>query len=105
MINMAEQIIKTPLHEVFLDQVRAFETANPEEGKRLAGELMYWGSSVGVGNQSLWDAMEAQVEHRVKVYSSEGHDISPEEFVVSLFAPNSEGQITADVIMERLQIG
>ncbi|OGM30852.1 hypothetical protein A2630_02515 [Candidatus Woesebacteria bacterium RIFCSPHIGHO2_01_FULL_44_10] len=102
---MAEQVSSTPLREVFLDKVVAFEKAYPDEGEKLGGELLSWGSFVGGEEGTLWDLIESQIRYRAGIYQVEGHETNPEDFIDYLFAPNPKGEITADIIMGRLQVG
>jgi hypothetical protein len=102
------EIVKSqdPLVEKFLQEAYAFGEKYPEEGKNLLGELMYYAASVAplTRASSVWEVLSKQINFQVEEIRKSGHKTSAREFIKDLFIPNKEGEITADIIMARLQL-
>lgn len=96
-----------PLRRKFLERAKAFSDKYPKEGKTLLGDLMLYGSfAPGMGGDAtLWDIIKSQINHRVSISQQRGNIKTAEDFIDQLFEPNNSGEITADIIMGRLQIG
>jgi len=104
---MSERITtQDPLAKEFLQKAYAFGEKYPEEGKNLLGELMQYAASVAplTRASSVWGALREQINFQVEELRKSGHKISTGEFIEDLFIPNKEGEITADIIMARLQL-
>lgn len=95
-----------PLKRTFLQEAYAFGEKYPEEGKNLLGELVLYAASVASLTQpsSVWGVLSEQINFQVEEIRKSGHKISAGEFIKDLFIPNKEGEITADIIMARLQL-
>jgi hypothetical protein len=94
------------LKRTFLQEAYAFGEKYPEEGKNLLGELMHYAASVASLTQvsSVWGVLSEQINFQVEEIRKSGHKTSAGEFIKDLFIPNKEGEITADIIMARLQL-
>jgi len=106
---MPERVAQRSLREVLVERMEAFRRDHPDEAKVLDGALLEYGTSIPEEEwaklDNLGDIVVAQIEHRVEEHREEGDEISPEDFIGMLFALASDGKITADRIMERLQTG
>ncbi len=94
------------LKRTFLQEAHAFGEKYPEEGKNLMGELMHYAASVIPLTQasSFWEVLSGQINFQVGELRRSGHEINAERFIGDLFIPNKEGEITAGIIMARLQL-
>ncbi|MFH1970825.1 MAG: hypothetical protein ABIJ05_00370 [Patescibacteria group bacterium] len=54
---------------------------------------------------TLGEILTSQIEYRVEEHCKAGNQITTEEFVEMLFSPNPKGEINADIIIGRIQIG
>lgn len=81
-----------------------FKKTHPKESKIMWGEIYDWGAEM-VEECSLKKAITTQIERRIKERNLSGESISPEQFIEELFCPDCTGEITAEVITRRLQIG
>lgn len=98
------------LREHFEEKLNEFSERFPEEGHRLAGQLMLYGGTVADREPrpyaTLWDMLYTQIMHRVTQHHANGDTaMIPEMFIDFLFAPNTAGEISAEIIMGRLQVG
>ena len=102
---MVEQALqgKTTI-DIFEKRAIELQKVNPEESKKLAGELLYWASSVDP-NGTFGETLASQINYQVREQCKSGNPTTTEKFVEMLFSPNPEGKIDADIIMGRLQIG
>lgn len=89
----------------FLERVKSFSESNPEEGKFLKGEMKIWAGSGPGRGKTNWDTIKNQILYRVQQHKTYGHDLTPEQFIDSLFEPNPGGKIDHEIIMARFQIG
>lgn len=96
-----------PTYEILEEQLTVFSKEHSEESKNLQGELMQWGAAVmeAAGVETLGELVVLRIEQSVANINYEGDKTTVEEYVKSLFSPNETGQITADTIMARLQLG
>jgi hypothetical protein len=106
----SEPISKRPTVQVFLDRAKQFHDEYPEESGHLLGELMLWGAAVVdsghvTGGGTLADMVASQIDYSVQASREAGSQITTEEFVEGLFSENPDGEISADIIMGRLQLG
>jgi hypothetical protein len=91
--------------ELFFARANRFSAENPIESKRLYGELLSWASAVATNigsNLKLGDILDKQIRSGIK--ASRGY-VAPEQYVDGLFEKNLRGEVTADIIMARLQLG
>lgn len=106
MLESEETKTQDSLKGTFLQEAYAFGEKYPEEGKNLLGELMHYAASVSplTRASSVWEVLSGQINFQVEEIRKSGHEISAEGFTKDLFIPNKEGEITADIIMARLQL-
>lgn len=88
--------------DIFQKRAIEFQKVNPQESRRLAGELLLWASSTNQKG-SLGEILATQINHRVEIHCKSGIPTTTEKFVEMLFSPNPVGIINADLIMYRLQ--
>lgn len=102
-------MVETPQEEeitidIFKKRAIEFKKVNPEESKRLVGNLLEWASAVELGS-TLGQILASQIDYQVQEHCKSGNPITTEQFVEMLFSPNPKGEIDADIIMGRLQLG
>ena len=104
---MSEYIPKTPTLQIFLDRVTRFSDKYPEEGKILYGSLLEWASSPEIAARvnSLGEAIESQITSCIDEMRKHGRKVSVAKFIEGLFLPNPAGEISADIVMGRFQMG
>jgi len=104
-VTEAEPKSVSPTTRAFLDRVRRFHEEHPKEFEDLFGELMYWASSVAPSVNTSGEVITSQIEYNVEQIRKRGVEISVEEYIDDLFSPNPAGEISADIIMGRFQLG
>lgn len=97
-------VSQDPLKRKFLQEAYAFGEKYPEEGKNFLGKLIYYAISKPPEDSSAWEVLSEKINLQVEELRKSGHEISTEDFVGGLFIPNKEEEITADIIMARLQL-
>lgn len=104
---MERQRAPDPLRKKFLEKVIAFSEKYPYQGKVLQGQLMLYASYVpGIDEKrTVWDIIKSQIDYQVGKHNGAGSSISAKDFIDYLFEPNPAGEIDAEIIMARLQIG
>ena len=105
-----EHMPVTSTIQAFLEKIKKLNEENPEQSKLLYGELMLWGASVAAAEKvpaetALGEIIESQINFAVQKQREKGRQITVEEFVEGLFSPNPAGEISAEIIMGRLQLG
>ena len=94
----------TPTVEIFTDRFNKFKEESLETHKDFVAELAVWGTSLP-GHGTLGDAVAEQIDYHVKINTANDNPITTEDFVEGLFLPNREGNLSADIIMNRLLTG
>lgn len=104
---MGELIATTrPTVEIVREGFKTFEREHPEENNSLMGEMLYLGAAVLRGkNTTFGEEVASRIEETVAQINQAGEHVTVEKYVNSLFSPNKDGKITADMIMLRLQLG
>jgi len=100
-----DRISITPTIQAFLEKMQKFEKKNPEEAMFLRGELDIWALAVGAPGEARAETIANQIESSVGRIRKNGVQISIEEYLDGLFSLNPAGEISADIIMGRLQLG
>jgi hypothetical protein len=104
-VTETEQVSMTPTIRAFLDRVNKFNEEYPEASKDLYGELLLWASVVASPGETAAKVIESQIEYSVGQIRKSGGQITVEEYLDGLFSLNSAGEISADIIMGRFQLG
>jgi hypothetical protein len=90
--------------DLFELKAAEFERTHPKEAKIMWGEIYDWGATA-IEDCSLKNAIVAQIELRIEERRLSGKPITPEQFIEELFCPDCRGEVVAETITSRLQIG
>lgn len=103
------EILQTPgmyIIDLFQTAVRKLRRENPVEAERLGGNLLEWASVVSGGEElTLAQVLERQIVFAIERVRGTGKQTTPQEYIDGLFSKNPKGELTADIIMGRLQLG
>ena len=94
--KITDYVLKT-----FAERANKFAEEFPEESDALKGEMLDWASVVSglSGGGTLGDTIRAQI-----MAISDKQGCPPDDVIESLFSPNPDGEISADIIMGRFQL-
>jgi|WetSurSiteA1Bulk_404760.scaffolds.fasta_scaffold00041_3 hypothetical protein len=94
--------------DIFERRAIQFQRENHLESRKLAENILEWASIVAEETyeyKTIGDILASQINFRVQEIKDSGHQITTEQYIEDLFCPNCRGEIDADIIMGRLQIG
>lgn len=102
---MAETLNSTgETMDILKEALTKFHSENPSESDKLKGQILEWGSAIPSGAGTLGEVIVSQIENRVSMREPKGKT-TVRQFIEELFSPNDKGELNADIVMGRLQIG
>lgn len=90
--------------DIFEARAIEFQKVNPVESRKLAGNLLEWASAIPIEG-TIGDIVASQISFILENGRKTEPTLTAEQVVEGLFSPNPKGEIDADIIMGRLQLG
>jgi hypothetical protein len=93
--------------QLFIERASKFSEDFPKEGERLYGELLTWGLAVMESHPLLGNTAEVlstQLASGLERVQNKESEFTMEALIDSLFSKNPQGEISAEIIVGRLQL-